>query len=351
MLAVYAWPPTSNERRLPPAERPRYPHPFLWPPLIIGVLASITMQALRDPVLEAISMLPEQLGRMFSRSGFTASRSKSTIRLLLLAALGIFLHTAMQELLRVIALYLCEPHSSTMVTTTRLFQQSYYLGIGWGAAEAFWGITRGWFSGVRLWSDLLDKVSVEPVADPERNMSTSTAQDYATATSQQMESEVVVADDQSSVSSLEDEEDNLLAKIEALQRLRGRKDLEDALGKPFPNIAVAVHILWRLDTILLNLGFTLIVSAFYYNTEPIYHRLSARSSLPSGKYGLTPLDELKPHRLFPLVVAGVALAHFVISWVWAVGVRRVGLSAVTWGSLVVSLAAFFAGLGSWGGLV
>jgi hypothetical protein len=125
-----------------------------------------------------------------------------------------------------------------------------------------------------------------------------------------------------------------------------------------------VHILWRLDTILLNLGFTLIVSAFYYNTEPIYHRLSARSSLPSSKYGLTPLDELKPHRLFPLVVAGVALAHFVISWVWAVGVRRVGLSAVTWGvstmtarsacqlsdlgtlqSLVVSLAAFFAGLG------
>jgi hypothetical protein len=129
----------------------------------------------------------------------------------------------MQELLRVVALYLCEPHLSTMVTTTRLFQQSYYLGIGWGAAEAFWGITRGWFSGVRLWSDLLDEVSVEPVADPERNMSTSTAQDYATATSQQMESEVVVADDQSSVSSLEDEEDNLLAKIEALQRLRGRK--------------------------------------------------------------------------------------------------------------------------------
>jgi hypothetical protein len=94
---------------------------------------------------------------------------------------------------------------------------------------------------------------------------------------------------------------------------------------------VAVHILWRLDTILLNLGFTLIVSAFYYNTEPIYHRLSARSSLPSSEHGLIPLDQFKPHKLFPLVVAGVFLAHFVISWIWAVAVRRVGLSAVTWG--------------------
>ena len=122
-----------------------------------------------------------------------------------------------------VSLYLCEPHSSAMVTTTQLFQQSYYLGIGWGVAEAFWGITRGWFSGVRLWSDLLDQPSVTASGDPERNMSTSTARDYATATSQQLDSDVLAPDDQSSVSSLEDEEDNLLAKIEALQRLRGRK--------------------------------------------------------------------------------------------------------------------------------
>lgn len=91
-----------------------------------------------------------------------------------------------------------------------------------------------------------------------------------------------------------------------------------------------MHILWRLDTIVLNLGFTLIVSAFYYNTAPIYHRLSARSD-PSHGHGLIPLDQLKPHKLFPLVVAGVFLAHYVISCIWAVAVRRVGLSAVTWG--------------------
>jgi hypothetical protein len=154
---------------------------------------------------------------------------------------GIFLHTAMQEILRVVALYLCEPHSSTMATTTQLFQQSYYLGIGWGAAEASWGITRGWFSGVQLWSDLLDQPATEPAADPERNMSTSTAHDYATATSQPMESEVVIADDRSSVSSLEDEEDNLLAKIEALQRLRGRK------GKS------TWSLLWKLQLKIANL--------------------------------------------------------------------------------------------------
>jgi hypothetical protein len=99
---------------------------------------------------------------------------------------------------------------------------------------------------------------------------------------------------------------------------------------PPQNIAVVVHILWRLDTILLNLGLTLIVSAFYYNTDPIYHRLSTRHEGSNIKHGRATLKQLKIHRLFPLVVAGVLMVHFITSWVWAVGVRRVGLSAVTW---------------------
>ena len=126
-------------------------------------------------------------------------------------------------------------------------------------------------------------------------------------------------------------------------------DLEDALGKPFPvsqpcckslrdqligfmkNIAVAVHILWRLDTLLLNLGLTLVISAFYFNTEPIYHRLPLRHDVSHARHGQKTFGDLSPHRLFPLVVVGIYLVHFAISWVWAAAVRRVGLSAVTWG--------------------
>lgn len=35
-------------------------------------------------------------------------------------------------------------------------------------------------------------------------------------------------------------------------------------------------------------------------------------------------------RFLPLVVVGVVGVHVVVSWVWAVGVRKLGLSAVTW---------------------
>jgi hypothetical protein len=136
---------------------------------------------------------------------------------------GIALHTAFQELLRILSLYLLvDPRRSDTVTTTELFQQSYYLAIGWGLAESFWGISRGWFEGVRLWSDLLDVSHQEHVDEAQRNLSTSTARDYATATSH-LDSDVIAEDEVSSASSLEDEEENLLDKIEALQRLRGRK--------------------------------------------------------------------------------------------------------------------------------
>jgi hypothetical protein len=118
-------------------------------------------------------------------------------------------------------LYLLDTQSQATVSTTQLFQQSYYLAIGWGLAEAFWGITRGWFGGVRLWSDLFEKRDARRVERAQIDPSASIARDYA-ATSH-VESEALVGDDQSSNLSLDDEEGNLLAKIDALQRLRGRR--------------------------------------------------------------------------------------------------------------------------------
>jgi hypothetical protein len=133
------------------------------------------------------------------------------------------LHTAIQELLRIVSLYLIvDLRRNDTVTTTELFQQSYYLAIGWGLAEASWGIARGWFEGVRLWSNLLNTSDQENIDEGQRNLSTSISRDYATATSH-LESDVVAEEDDVSASSLEDEEENLLDKIEALQRTRGRK--------------------------------------------------------------------------------------------------------------------------------
>jgi hypothetical protein len=68
-------------------------------------------------------------------------------------------------------------------------------------------------------------------------------------------------------------------------------DLEEVIGVPFPvcatqvaqvplltpsqNIPFPLHLLWRLDTLLLNLGLTLILSAFYFDPAPIYHHLDS----------------------------------------------------------------------------
>lgn len=94
----------------------------------------------------------------------------------------------------------------------------------------------------------------------------------------------------------------------------------------FQNIAFPLHILWRLDALLFNLGLTLIVSAYYYNIEPIYtrhpHQRNVRHALEAAA---------RHHRLLPLIVFAVISIHLVVSIAWALGVRRAGIGAVTWG--------------------
>jgi hypothetical protein len=47
-------PPTAKERAIP--HPPQYPHPFLWQPFSIGMLASICVQAMRYPVYEGLEI-------------------------------------------------------------------------------------------------------------------------------------------------------------------------------------------------------------------------------------------------------------------------------------------------------
>lgn len=48
------------------------------------------------------------------------------------------LHTAIHELIRLATLPMIRP------SPTSGFHSSYYLGLGWGLAEAIWGIVQGW---------------------------------------------------------------------------------------------------------------------------------------------------------------------------------------------------------------
>ncbi|KAJ9122917.1 hypothetical protein QFC24_003955 [Naganishia onofrii] len=262
-------------------------------------------------------------------------------------------------------------------TTTQLFQQSYHLGLGWGLAEAVWGTVKGWFAGMRLYVDVLpvDRSAATKAAGLSGEQKIRVAQGQSRGDEEervydgqdvehrtQDDSAVIDIeqedDDDDNVSDVSaEEEEDLATKIAILERLRGRRELEQILGIPFPNIALPLHLLWRIDALLFNLGLTLIVSAYWYDIEPIYTRHSHRSSpLPPPSNGsggggngyppFPPVGSQRHHRLFPLIMFGVIAVHVVVSLVWSLGVRKAGIGAVTWGSLIISLGAVFAGLGA-----
>lgn len=88
--------------------------------------------------------------------------------------------------------------------------------------------------------------------------------------------------------------------------------------------------MWRLDTLLLNLGLTLFLAAYYYNPTPIYRHtaLSIQEGLMHDAPARTP--DAEPSKYQWLVWALIATVHVAVSLVWKV-VGRVGVGAVTWG--------------------
>ncbi len=243
-------------------------------------------------------------------------------------------------------------------STSSLLQAAYHLGAGWGIAEAMWGIAKGWGEGLRIYKEILLQKAADEEEGLHRIQSISPASSIAEEGRRNVgdgdERDGVTShdfagndtspdsdDDDEDIQEAQDEED-LDAKIDALVRMRSRRELESALGIPYPNINFALHILWRIDTILLNLGLTLLLAAFFFNPVPLYRRPPTHRT----EEGL-PMDDgyLRPVRLLPLVVVGIITLHTLVSLTWSLGLRRLGLGAVTWGSLILSLMSLFAGLG------
>lgn len=112
----------------------------------------------------------------------------------------------------------------------------------------------------------------------------------------------------------------------------------------YQNIPFPLHLLWRLDTLLLNLGLTLLLSAYYFNPSPIY-RHSHRSIVNEMKMdsltdGATrPANE--PNQYLWLVWGLVVFLHICVSLVWKV-VGRLGVGSVTWG-VSVSVPVHYCG--------
>jgi hypothetical protein len=67
-------------------------------------------------------------------------------------------HTTIHELVRLLSLLLLSIPSTTLSTqpsSNDLFQHVYYLALGWGLAEASWGIASAWGKGMRLYWDVM----------------------------------------------------------------------------------------------------------------------------------------------------------------------------------------------------
>ncbi|GAA5899148.1 hypothetical protein JCM8208_003016 [Rhodotorula glutinis] len=107
-----------------------------------------------------------------------------------------------------------------------------------------------------------------------------------------------------------------------------RDELEAQLGVPLPEVPVGVVFIWRLDSILLSLIFTLLLSLPFRLTPP----------------------SLFAFRL-PPTFAFAALTHAALAYGWVATVKQYGIPSVSFASLVALLGMLFGVLGAWGVLV
>ncbi|WVO21257.1 uncharacterized protein IAS62_002564 [Cryptococcus decagattii] len=331
LLATYAWPPTKKEREA----GQQYPHPLLPYPFIIGIFASCTVQTIRVPIFVVV----EWFGFSSTAIGFISR----------------ILHSTLHEALRLLTLPLIVP------SPTSGFHSSYYLGLGWGVAEVTWGIVQGWEQ-LALYQEVMPSPDRIYLPD-EEDHDDDEEDEQERAKREGMLSAVEERDEEESDREIEEEEDEeedvlddseLEKKVEILERMRARRDLEQVIGVPFPNIPFPFHLLWRLDTLLLNLGLTLILSAFYFNPTPIYRHFHPSPISDGAVVEAVSIPATKPDRdaskYLWLAWVIIVLVHVGVNLAWKV-VGRLGVGAVTWGALIIALGSVFAGLGCWGGLV
>ncbi|GAA5993964.1 hypothetical protein JCM11641_006754 [Rhodosporidiobolus odoratus] len=124
-----------------------------------------------------------------------------------------------------------------------------------------------------------------------------------------------------------EEEESELDEEEFQARWREvqREELEGQLGVPLYEIPVGVVFVWRLDSILLSLVFTLLLSLPFRLTPPSLFAF--------------PL---------PLTFLSVSLLHAFLSWIWVARVREWGVPAISFASLVLLVLMCFAVGGAWG---
>jgi len=149
------------------------------------------------------------------------------------------------------------------------------------------------------------------------------------------------------------EERRLDEEMQQLINIQSRAELEMVFGVPPPNIPIFISILQRLDSILLTIGLTLILSSTYL------FQLSSSTTItsPPSKQPPPLHPPHPPHITYEAFIHSLPtfsvliVLHTSLSVMWTELLPRIGVHTASYVGLMVSLGVFFAGLAAWGALV
>ncbi|KAK4054184.1 hypothetical protein OIV83_001210 [Microbotryomycetes sp. JL201] len=233
-----------------------------------------------------------------------------------------------------------EPPVEPLPPLDTLFWSACWMALGWALAEIAFA-SREWWTYVKLYKDLLidenEQLGDEEIAQSarkrrglgdERPTKTYGAVDSDTHKFVSQVNGTRDAPEQDSGHDNNNEDEAFDEAVEARIREIERDEVEMQLGVPLYEIPAAVVIVWRLDSILLSLVLTLVMS------------LPFRTSAPS----------LVAFPLWP-TFAVVAATHALISLLWLLRIRFAGIAAISYTTLVILVFLTFAALAAWGALI
>ncbi|KAJ6492886.1 hypothetical protein C8R47DRAFT_424985 [Mycena vitilis] len=216
------------------------------------------------------------------------------------AVLSTTLHTLLSTAARLftLVLLLIRAHADYAYATWKdsAFLRVWWTALGWAAAEAVVSVLQG-YAGLALYRDVLVQPSVSPSDTEHTPLLPSRRADP-------------------------DPDTEIEYDIEQLVAIEAREELEEVYGIPLIRIPAFIHCLQRVNSLLLSIGLFLLLGASLYGRN--HH------------WGL---------------VALVAVTHLLLAVLHApLVLPRVGVQGAAYVGAVVSLGAFFTGLGVWGGV-
>ncbi|KAH9837737.1 uncharacterized protein C8Q71DRAFT_754227 [Rhodofomes roseus] len=224
------------------------------------------------------------------------------------------------------------------------FSRVWWIGLGWGLADVAVGITQGYEQLVLYREVMVPEDKVRDVLvrwksglsglGGGRRASSDDALPLSPRAAEAREN----GENAAKPRSLEDAIKLAVDKdLEEIVRLKDREELEEIYGVPPIHIPVFVSCLQRIDSLILSMGHTLILSGTY---------LRSPLSFPD-----TDIPSMYKHYPFAIGFPLVVLVHLSLALLHSPNLLpRVGVHTMAYAGFLVGLGMTFAGLALWGAL-